>query len=153
MPEKLSSFPYFLQFGPEFCNKEFMISTSVSSQSCLCWLYRASPSLAAKNIINLIWYWPSLMSMCRIFSCVVGRECLLWSVYSLGKALLAFACFILYSKAKFAHYSRYFLTSYFSIPGPYNEKDIFFGGMVLIIASCTMVRTSIHSSSGTVYQI
>ena len=24
-----------------------------SSQSCFCWLYRASPSLAAKNIINL----------------------------------------------------------------------------------------------------
>ena len=31
------------------------------------------------------------MSMCRIFSCVVGRECLLWPVRSLGKTLLAFA--------------------------------------------------------------
>ena len=36
-------------------------------------------------------------------------------------------CFILYSKAKFACYSRCFLTSYFCIPVPYNEKDIFFG--------------------------
>ena len=35
--------------------------------------------------------------------------------------------FILYSKAKFACYSRCFLTSYFCIPVPYNEKDIFFG--------------------------
>ena len=35
-------------------NKEFMIWATVSSQSCFCWLYRASPSLAAKNIINLI---------------------------------------------------------------------------------------------------
>ena len=35
--------------------------------------------------------------------------------------------FILYSKAKFACYSRCFLTSYFWIPVPYNEKDIFFG--------------------------
>ena len=35
-------------------------------------------------------------------------------------------CFILYSKAKFACYSRCFLTSYFCIPVPYNEKDIFF---------------------------
>ena len=26
----------------------------VSSKSCFCWLYRPSPSLAAKNIINLI---------------------------------------------------------------------------------------------------
>ena len=30
------------------------------------------------------------------------------------------------SKAKFACYSRCFLTSYFCIPVPYNEKDIFF---------------------------
>ena len=36
-------------------------------------------------------------------------------------------CFILYSKAKFSCYSRYFSTSYFCIPVPYNEKDIFFG--------------------------
>ena len=32
-----------------------------------------------------------------------------------------------YSKAKFACYSRYHLTSYFCIPVPYNEKDIFWG--------------------------
>ena len=31
------------------------------------------------------------MSMCRVFSCVVGRGCLLWLVRSLGKTLLAFA--------------------------------------------------------------
>ena len=37
------------------------------------------------------------------------------------------ACFILHSKAKFACYSRCFLTSYFCIPVPYNENDIFFG--------------------------
>ena len=29
--------------------------------------------------------------MCRVFSCVVGSECLLWPVRSLGKTLLAFA--------------------------------------------------------------
>ena len=66
------------------------------------------------------------MSMCRVISCVVGRGCLLWQVHSLGKTLLAFALFILYSKAKFACYSRYLLTSYFCILVPYNEKDIFF---------------------------
>ena len=47
-------FPYFFQFKSEFGNKEFMIWATVSSWSCFCWLYRASPSLAAKNIINLI---------------------------------------------------------------------------------------------------
>ena len=31
------------------------------------------------------------MSMCRVFSCVVGKGCLLWPVCSLGKTLLAFA--------------------------------------------------------------
>ena len=31
------------------------------------------------------------MSMCRVFSCVVGRGCLLWPVHSFGKTLLAFA--------------------------------------------------------------
>ena len=32
-----------------------------------------------------------VMSMCRVFSCVVGRGCFLWPVHSLGKILLAFA--------------------------------------------------------------
>ena len=31
------------------------------------------------------------MFMCRVFSCVVGRGCLLWPVCSLGKTLLALA--------------------------------------------------------------
>ena len=47
-------FPYFLQFKPEFCVKELIIWAIVSSRSYFFWLYRASPSLAAKNIINLI---------------------------------------------------------------------------------------------------
>ena len=66
-----------------------MIWATASSWSCFCWLYRASPSLAAKNIINLISV--LTMFMCRDFSCVVERGCLLWPVHSLGKTLLAFA--------------------------------------------------------------
>ena len=62
-----SGFPHFLQCKSEFCNKDFMIWAKVSSQSCFCWLYRASPSLAAKNIINLIsvfaiWWCPCVES-------------------------------------------------------------------------------------------
>ena len=38
--------------------------------------------------------------------------------------------FILYSKAKFACYSRCFWTSYSFIPVPYNEKDIFPGAVL-----------------------
>ena len=37
-----------------------------------------------------------------------------------------FPCLILYSKVNLPCYSRYFLTSYFCIPVPYNEKDISF---------------------------
>ena len=44
-----------------------MIWATVSSKSCFCWRYRASPSLAAKNIINLIlvltiWWCPCVES-------------------------------------------------------------------------------------------
>ena len=41
----------------------------------------------------------------------------------LAKLSYPLPCFILYSKAKFASYSRCFLTSYFCIPVPYNEED------------------------------
>ena len=49
--------------------------------------------------------------------------------HSLGRTLLAF---ILYSKAKLASYSRYLLTSYFCVPVPHDEKDLFF--LVLVLA-------------------
>ena len=59
------------------------------------------------------------------FSCVlkegVYKQCIF-----LAKLCQPLPCFILYSKVKFACYSRYLLTSYFCIPVPYNEKDIFF---------------------------
>ena len=69
-----------------------MIWATVSSRSCFCWLYRTSPSLASKNIINLIsvltiWWCPCVESSL----CVVGRGCLLWPVHSLGRTLQAFA--------------------------------------------------------------
>ena len=73
-----SGFPYFLQLKSEFCNKEFMIWAPVSYWSCFCWLYGASLSSAAKNIINLIsiltiWWCP-----CGVVSCAVGKGCFLW---------------------------------------------------------------------------
>ena len=64
-----------------------MIWATVSSWSCFCWLYRASLSFAAENVINLIsvltiWWCP-----CVVFSCVVGRGCLLWPGHFLGKTI------------------------------------------------------------------
>ena len=62
-----SGFPYFLQYKSEFLNKEFMICVTVSAWCSFCWLYRASPFLAAMNIINLIsvltiWWCPCVES-------------------------------------------------------------------------------------------
>ena len=53
-PEWPSGFPSFLQFKSVFHNKDLMIWATVSLQFWFCQLYRASLSLAAKNIIILI---------------------------------------------------------------------------------------------------
>ena len=49
-----------------------------------------------------------------------------------------FPCFILYSRAKLACHTRYLLTSYFYIPVPYDEKDIF---LVLVLSLVDLHRT------------
>ena len=46
-----------------------MIWATVSSRSCFCWLYRASPSLAAKNIQSDFGIDHLVMSMCRVMFC------------------------------------------------------------------------------------
>ena len=69
-----------------------MIWATVSSRSCFCWLYRVSPSLAAKNIINLIsvltiWWCPCVeSSLVLLEEGVCYDQCIL-----LAKTLLAFA--------------------------------------------------------------
>ena len=105
-----------------------MIWATVSSQSCFCWLYRASPSLAAKNIINLVlvltmWQCPCVeSSLVLLKEGVFYDQCVLLAIFC-----EPLPCFILYSKAKFACLSKCFLTSYCCIPVPYSEKDFFFG--------------------------
>ena len=88
-----SGFPYFLRFQSEFGNKEFMVWATVSFQSCFSWLYRASPSLGAKNIINLIlvltiWWCPWADS-----SLVLSEEGICYDQCILLEKLLAFALF------------------------------------------------------------
>ena len=79
-------------FKSEFISKKFMIWATVSSWSCFSWLCRASQSLAAKNIINLIlvltiWWCPCVETSLVL----LVKKVLLWPVHSLGKTLLAFA--------------------------------------------------------------
>ena len=108
-----------------------MVWATVSSQSCFCWLYRASPSLASKNIINLIsvltiWWCPCVeSSLVFLEECVCYEPCIL-----LAKLL---ACALLHSvfQGQISFYPRCFLPSYFCIPVPYNEKDIFYWVLVL----------------------
>ena len=109
-----------------------MTWATVSTQSCFCWLYRASPSLAAKNIINLSLILTIWQCLCVESSLVLLEEGVCYDqCFLLAKFSWPLLCFILYSKAKFACYSRYLLTSYFCIPVPYDEKDIFFCLLVL----------------------
>ena len=88
---------------------------TVSSQSCFCWLYRASPSLAAKNIINTIkktikeynqskniinFGIDHLVCSCVESSLVLLEKgvCYAQCVF-LTKLYWPLSCFILYSKA------------------------------------------------------
>ena len=80
-----------------------MIWATVSSWSCFCWMYRASPSLAASNIINLIlvlaiWWCPCVeSSLVLLEEGVCCEQCIL-----LVKLYSHLLCFILYSKAKYS---------------------------------------------------
>ena len=113
-----------------------MIWATVSSRSCFCWLYRASPSLATKNIINLIsvlsiWWCPCLES-----SLVLLEEGVCYDQCILLAKLLAFALLHSLFQGQICllpvlDCSCLFLTSYFCILVPYNEKDIFFWVLVL----------------------
>ena len=128
IPERPLVFAYFLQMKSEFDTKEFMIWATVSSQFSFR-LYRTSPSLAAKNNQSDFGIDHLVMFMCRVVCCVVGRGCLLWSVCSLGKTLLAFALLHFVLQGQACSYSRYLLTSYFCIPVSYDENDISFFGI------------------------
>ena len=92
---------------------------TVSSQSCFFWLYRTSLSLAAKNIASLILVLTVLWCPCVESSLVLLEEGVWYdqSVF-LAKLYYPVPCFLLYSKATFTCYSRYFLTSYFCILVP-----------------------------------
>ena len=72
---------------------EFMTWATVSSWSCLCWLYDDDFTIFGCKEYNQsdLSVDHLVMSMCRVFSCVVGRGCLLWPVCSLRKTLLASA--------------------------------------------------------------
>ena len=105
-----------------------MILATVSSRSCFCWLYRASPSLAAKNVINLISVLTIWWCLCVQSSLVLLEEGVCYDqCILLAKLYWSWPCFILYSKAKFACYSRCFLTSTFAFQSPVMKRTSLWG--------------------------
>ena len=66
-----------------------MIWVTVHSWSYFCWLYRASPSLAAKNIINLISVLPIWSCLCVESSLVLLQEAVSYDQCVLAKLCLA----------------------------------------------------------------
>ena len=77
--------------------------------------------LLAKLLLAIFAWNIPLVSLIFLKRCLVFPVLLFFSI-----SVLHSVSFILYSKAKFSCYSRYFLTSYFCIPVPCDEKDIFF---------------------------
>ena len=67
-----------------------MVWSTVSSWSCFCWLYRAFPSLAAKNKINLnlvltIWWCPCIESSLVLLEEGVCYDQCIFFVFALRK--------------------------------------------------------------------
>ena len=120
-------FPTFFNLSLNFAIRSSWSEPQSAPGLFFCWLYRASPSSAAKNRISLIlvltlWWCPyAESSLVLLEEGLCYDQCIL-----LAKLCYPLPYFILYSKAKLACYSRYLLTSYFCIPVPYDEKDIFF---------------------------
>ena len=82
-----------------------MIWATVSSRSCFCWLHRASPSLAGKNIISLIsvltiWWCPCVESSLVLLEAgICYDQCVRLAKLSLCPAL--FCCLLLQESLDF----------------------------------------------------
>ena len=84
-------FPTFFNLSLNFKVRSSWPEPMVSSRSCSCWLHRASPSSAAKNIMNLIlvltiWWCPCVQSFTGLL-----EKGICWLACPLNKTLLAFA--------------------------------------------------------------
>ena len=67
-----------------------------------------------------------LMSMYRVFSCVVRKGCLLWLLRFLGKTLLVFALLHSVLQRQICLFLQVSLEFFLLYSSPYDEKDIFF---------------------------
>ena len=122
-----------------------MIWATVCSRSCFCSLYRASPSIAAKNKIILVLVLTIRWCPCVESSLVLlERGCLLWLVHSLGITLLAFDVLRFVLRSQICLLIQVSLNFIICISVPYNKKNIFWGGGVGSRRSC---RSSYNHST------
>ena len=62
------------------------VEFTVNSQSCFCWLYRGFSIFDCKEYNQSDFGIEHLViSLCKVFSCDIGRGCLLWLVHSLQR--------------------------------------------------------------------
>ena len=73
------------------------------------------------------------MSMCRVFSCVVGRGCLLWPVCYLSKSLLAFAVLHFVLQGQICLLLQLSLDFLLLHSSPHDEKDTFFFCLFVLV--------------------
>ena len=81
------------------------------------------------------------MSMCSVISCVVGRECLLWPVCSLGKTLLAFDWLHFVLQGQICLLLQYLLTPTFAFQSPRMKKTAF---LVLVLEGFVCLLEDLH---------
>ena len=124
-----------------------MIWATGSSQSCFCWLYRAAPSLAAKNIINLIsvltiWWCPCVeSSLVLLEEGVCHDQCV--------QFCQPLSCFILYSKAKLAFTPGVFWLPAFASQSLLLKRTFFF--VCVLVLKVLQVFTDPFSFFGISY--
>ena len=85
--------------------------------------FSISPSNEYSGLISFKIDWLDLLEVQGTLKSLLQHHNFCW----LYRASLSLPCFILYSRVKFACYSRHLFTFYFCLPVPRNEKDIFFG--------------------------
>ena len=80
------------------------------------------------------------MSRCRVFSCVVGRWCLLWPVRSLGKTLSAFSLLYFVLQGQICLLLEVSLGFLLLHSSPCDEENIF----VLVLQGITGLRGAVQ---------
>ena len=140
-------FPYFMQFKPEFCNMELMIWATVSSRSWFYWMYRVSPSLAAKNIINLIYVLTIWWCPCVESSLVLLGESVCYDQYVLLAKLLVFALLHLVLQGLTCLLFQVSLDFLLCIPVLYDDKQTKKGSIFIFLLLVLEILVGLQRTS------